>query len=176
MVIWSGSTQEKGLREWFEEQVRRPPQGGGVGLPHGVQHLLDGGLEEQALPGHLPAVHQDHQLAPAAVHQLHFETRLLPQGGRQTGGVLAGAASDRALPDGDLFHHTRPFREMRASPAHPVVQGACHMRNLDGSPQNGSYSGEASGRAGWPALRTCSWAWPVQSPLALTSAASPRAR
>jgi hypothetical protein len=65
---------------------------------------------------------------------------------------------------------------MRASPAHPVVQGACHMRNLRGSPPNGSCSGEASGRAGWQALRTSSWTWSGQSPWALTSTASLRTR
>ena len=54
------------------------------GLSHGRQDLLDRGLEDQSLPGHHPAV-----------HQLDLDARHPLQGGRQTGGMLAGAASDR---------------------------------------------------------------------------------
>jgi hypothetical protein len=73
-------------------------------LPHCRQYLLDRGLEEQTLPGHDLPVYQDRKLAARPVHQRDLDTRFLPQGGRQTGGVFAGAASDRALTDGDVFH------------------------------------------------------------------------
>jgi hypothetical protein len=49
-------------------------------------------------------VEPDSQLATFAVDQFHCHSRRALQGGRQTGGVLAGTASGRELPDHYLFH------------------------------------------------------------------------
>src|SRR5205807_5465723 len=89
--------------------------GGGTGLPHSRQHLLDGGFEQQAFLGHRPAIHQDGEFATLPVYQLHFHARLLLQGGRQTGGVLANPASNRALTDRYLFHGSASINSGRSS-------------------------------------------------------------
>jgi hypothetical protein len=80
-----------------------------VGLPHGRHNLLDGRFEKNALLGNLPTVYQDCEFAPASVHQRYFDSRLLLQGSRQTGGVLTDAASDWALPDDYVLHGMHSF-------------------------------------------------------------------
>jgi hypothetical protein len=54
-------------------------------------------------------LHQDREFAPVPVHQRHFDSRFLLQGGRQTGGMLADTSSDRALPDDDVLHGIPSF-------------------------------------------------------------------
>jgi len=80
-----------------------------VGLPHGRQDLLDGGLEEKPLLGHLTTIYQDREFASVSVHQGYFDSWLLPQGIRQTGGMLADTSSDRTLADNDVLHGIPSF-------------------------------------------------------------------
>jgi hypothetical protein len=46
----------------------------------------------------------DGEFSAFPVHDFHFDSRLLPQGVRHTGGMLSGAGSDRAFANGYLFH------------------------------------------------------------------------
>jgi Sulfite exporter TauE/SafE len=86
----------------------------GRGLPHGLQHFLDGGLEKpEPLLGHHPPVHGDRQLAPVAVHHFDLHPRLFPQCVRHTGGMLPRAASGRAPPDRYFLHGSFPFGTVR---------------------------------------------------------------
>ena len=77
----------------------------GPGFPNGFQDLFDGGLEEEKdFFGHGPPVHLDGEFSAVAIDDFHFDSWLLPQGVRHTGGMFAGAASGRAFTNGYLFH------------------------------------------------------------------------
>lgn len=95
--------------------VRRPSKTHLCGLPrfHDGKDLVDRWLEEQSLLGDDFAVHEDGQLATFSIHQLDRDTRLLRKSRRQTGGVPANFASDRTLPDCDVFHRIAPFRKRK---------------------------------------------------------------
>ena len=98
---------------------------GRSGLLHGRHDLVDGRLEKQPFLGHRAAVHQDGEFPRLAVHQLHLDARFLPQSCRQTGGVLADAASERTFPDRHLLHRTRSFRTLRATHTKRLLHQAC---------------------------------------------------
>ena len=55
-------------------------------------------------------IHEHGQLTAVSVHDLHIDARLLPQSGRQTGGVLPDTTSDGTLSNGDALHFVTSFR------------------------------------------------------------------
>ncbi|HBI42179.1 MAG TPA: hypothetical protein DDY78_04885 [Planctomycetales bacterium] len=59
--------------------------------------------------------HRDRELATIPVYHLHLDARLLPQSGRQTGGMLTDRASDRAFADLHLLHSRGSFRVSQAN-------------------------------------------------------------
>src|SRR4029077_16217365 len=81
----------------------------------GGQHLVHVRRREEALLGYHLAVHVHGKFAAVAVHHVHLDVRLIPQGRRQTGGALADRASDWALPDRYVFHRTHSFQKIRAT-------------------------------------------------------------
>src|SRR5262249_10254673 len=68
-------------------------------LPHGGEHLVGAGEGVSTLPGDLPAVDQERQLALASGDGLDLDPGLLQERRRQTGGVFAERVSDRAVTD-----------------------------------------------------------------------------
>jgi hypothetical protein len=74
-----------------------------------VQDVLGRGHRVRLFTGHDLAIDQDRKLAPVAVYDLHVQARFVPQSCRQTGGVIADAASNRAFPDRYLLHRRRSF-------------------------------------------------------------------
>jgi hypothetical protein len=105
---------------------------GRCGLPYGCKDFLNGGLAEETLPGHFLAIQQDRQFAMVAVHKLDFDVRLPLQSFRQTGGVPADGASDRALANCNPLHRTRSFRAKQAKTGGLGVQMACQLGRVGG--------------------------------------------
>lgn len=99
------SAQDSAVGFPLRIQRRRTP------LPNGRKNLVDRRLEEQPLPGHFLAVNQDRELATVAIHELDIDIRFVLQRCRQTGGMLAGPTSDRALANGYVLHWITPLRK-----------------------------------------------------------------
>jgi hypothetical protein len=78
--------------------------------------------------GNLPPTDENGQFALVAIDHLHLCVGVLPQRCRQTGGVLPGLVSDRALSDRYLLHGGRSSGLKRAACWHPNPSERCIWR------------------------------------------------
>ncbi len=76
---------------------------------NGGDHLTDVGKAILTFLGHDSTVNQDSEFAGTAVNHFHRSSGLLLQGRRQTGGIRASRASNRALSNRYLLHRVLLF-------------------------------------------------------------------
>jgi hypothetical protein len=94
-----------------------------LSLPHSGKNFCSAGHEEEAFLGDHLTVGKNRKLAAIAINYLHIQSGFIPQRFRQTGSTFTDRASDRALPNRDLFHRNSPLQANNDQPLLIAARG-----------------------------------------------------